>query len=259
MSGAAGSSPLQVLTDAVARNVGSVLSIPSAGLVRHFPTRFLGESDEGVWVEAPADCLELIGTMVGTGSPVAISFKASTRRYSFASTVQRLEMSYQINAQTRAAAILVSRPTDLRGVQRRVAYRVRVRADDSLTVRIWSIPEHAQLQDRPLATQEIKVEPRDISTGGMGVRFICKENEPVRVVPDQRLRVLIKYGEEEMLLEGRLREVANGKLSPQSPAGIVFKKLESDLEGRRNLASLTRIVGLLQREEVRRARLGLAS
>jgi hypothetical protein len=41
--------------------------------------------------------------------------------------------------------------------------------------------------------------------------------------------------------------------------GIVFKPLDQDLEGRQTLAALTRIVGQLQRDEVRRHRLGIKS
>jgi hypothetical protein len=41
--------------------------------------------------------------------------------------------------------------------------------------------------------------------------------------------------------------------------GIVFKPLEHDIEGRQTLAALTRIVGQLQRDEVRRHRLGIKS
>jgi hypothetical protein len=38
---------------------------------------------------------------------------------------------------------------------------------------------------------------------------------------------------------------------------VQFKKLQNDLEGRQNVAALTQIVGELQRDEVRRIRLGL--
>jgi hypothetical protein len=38
---------------------------------------------------------------------------------------------------------------------------------------------------------------------------------------------------------------------------VQFKTLENNLDGRQILAQLTRIVGELQREEVRRLRLGL--
>ena len=41
----------------------------------------------------------------------------------------------------------------------------------------------------------------------------------------------------------------------QMRAGIQFKSLESNIDGRQTVAQLTRIVGELQREEIRRYRL----
>ena len=40
-------------------------------------------------------------------------------------------------------------------------------------------------------------------------------------------------------------------------AGIQFKALENSLEGRQTLNTLTRVIGELAREEVRRLRLGI--
>ena len=41
---------------AIVRNAAVVLSLPSAGLLRHHKSRFLAETDEGFWVESvPAE------------------------------------------------------------------------------------------------------------------------------------------------------------------------------------------------------------
>ena len=59
----------------------------------------------------------------------------------------------------------------------------------------------------------------------------------------------------ELVLDGRLR---SGPTSDKTVgyAGIVFKRLEGDLDGRQKLASIAKIVAELSREEVRRVRRG---
>jgi hypothetical protein len=248
---------LQALADAVARNAAVVLSLPSAGMMRHQKTRFLGDCEQGIWVEFEADAIPLLKELHGNGHPLALSFTIGTRRVSFATTVLQIEQNYRVNAQTTAQAILVDRPNGLKGAQRRASYRVRVSRDTELTSRFWVITEHAHLSDQPLASTEIKAELRDLSLGGMGLRILPNDVRPVSLVADQRLRVLLRYGQDELVLDARLRTAF--KQDAPKPCGIVFKKLESDLEGRQKLGALTRIVGELQREEVRRMRLGLAS
>jgi hypothetical protein len=71
------------------------------------------------------------------------------------------------------------------------------------------------------------------------------------------LRIELSHAGNKMLLEGRMRHPVAPTKEKQFRAGIQFKALENNLDGRQLLAQLTRIVGELQREEVRRLRLGL--
>ena len=111
--------------------------------------------------------------------------------------------------------------------------------------------------DRPLAAQEVECELRDLSTGGMGLTFRGKDSEPPKVSTEDRLRIELTHSGDKILLEGRMRHPTAPKKETQFRAGIQFKALENNLDGRQILAQLTRIVGELQREEVRRLRLGL--
>ena len=61
-----------------------------------------------------------------------------------------------------------------------------------------------------------------------------------------------------MILEGRMRNPFAPPDGDTIITGIQFKKLENDLEGRKVMSQLTRLLGELQREEIRRMRLGLA-
>jgi hypothetical protein len=79
-----------------------------------------------------------------------------------------------------------------------------------------------------------------------------------KVLAGERLRLLLTQNGTEILLEGRM-------LSPRPipgradriHAGIQFQNVATGIEGRQTFTNLSRIVGLLQREEARRNRLGL--
>jgi hypothetical protein len=91
----------------------------------------------------------------------------------------------------------------------------------------------------------------------MGVVVLPKDNEPPKIVAGERLRIQLAYSGDELLIEGRMLHSKSTDKPEPVRGGIQFKKLEHDLEGRQVLGSLTKIVGELQREEVRRMRLGI--
>jgi len=176
----------------------------------------------------------------------------------FASPIVRAESGWQLNAHSVVDTVLLQFPTQIKSIQRRSNYRVEVPEDCAIAVRVWRINERAYLKEQPMAVQEVKAQIRDVSVGGVGVKFIGKDNQPPIVGTEDRLRVLLTYQDESLIMEGRMR-AATAKLPDNSLiTGIHFKKLENDLEGRKIIANLTRIVGELQRNEVRRVRLGLA-
>lgn len=249
---------LEVLTDAVARNSAAVLSLPSAGMLRHHKSRFLDETSEGLWVESvPAEQI-LLESLVTTSQPCGISFKSGDQKVSFAAKVLRMDGAYRVNAETALPAILLERPAEVKAVQRRNNYRVRVREDSDLRVQVWRIPEHVRLKDKPPRAAELAVTLRDVSTGGIGMNVMAKDGEPPKVLADERVRVLLKLGDgDELLVEGRMRPPRDATNKDMIQTGVQFKKLEDGLEGRQILSELTKIIGALQMEEVRRRRMGL--
>ncbi|HEX4123955.1 MAG TPA: hypothetical protein VHY37_04450, partial [Tepidisphaeraceae bacterium] len=72
------------------------------------------------------------------------------------------------------------------------------------------------------------------------------------------LRVEISFGQVVLVMEGRMR-APNGPIDPAvgMRTGIQFKALQDDLEGRKHLSRLNGILGELQRDEIRRFRMGL--
>jgi c-di-GMP-binding flagellar brake protein YcgR len=247
-----------ILTQAVGRNSAAVLSLPSAGMVRHYKSRFLDETTEGVWLESIRAEQLLIEGLIAGGQPCGISFKSSDQKISFTAKVLKLDPEYRINETTILPAVMIDRPAEVKTVQRRNNYRVRVPAEFELTVRIWRIPERFRLKDKPPRAAELALILRDISIGGLGVTLLPQDGQPPKILDDERLRVAIKTGDDELIVEGRVCSLRAGE-GPGVPAGIQFLKLQDGLEGRQILDKLTKIIGAMQREEVRRRRLGLAN
>jgi c-di-GMP-binding flagellar brake protein YcgR len=247
-----------ILAAAIGRNSAIVLSLPSAGMLRHHKSRFLADDVDGFWIESASNDRMLIDDLIARNTPVGISFKSGTNKVSFVVPIIKREQQYQVNADTVLEALQLALPADIRAIQRRNNYRVRVPEDSDLVARIWRIPEHFFITDKPVSHLELIAKLRDISIGGMGVFLHNKGEEPPKVLAGERLRVALRYRElDELILEGRVRYLPPAGTDAPIRTGIQFKKLENDLEGRQNLAALTRIVGELQREEVRRTRLGI--
>ena len=252
---------LEILSAAIARNAGIVLSLPSAGILRHHKSRFLSDEAGGFWVESIPSERPLVEELIRTRQPAGISFKAGTTKVVFTTPLMRLDLAYRVNQETEIAAILLATPTDVKAIQRRHNYRVVVPAGSDMSVKVWRIPEKTYLRDRPMAAQQVKCELRDVSLGGLGVTFQGEEGQPPKITAEDRLRVEVTFNGLAFLLEGRMR-----KPTPTPNAdptvirtGIVFKPMDHDIEGRQTLAALTRIVGQMQRDEVRRHRLGIKS
>ncbi len=248
----------QILSDAIERNSAIVLSLPSAGMLRHHKSRFLAEDETGFWVEGIILDRPLIDELLATKSPVGVSFKAGPQKVSFVVPILERNSEFRVNAQTVLEAVHLAMPAEVKAIQRRNNYRVYVPEGTELRVRAWRVPEHFYITDKPQAAQELALQVRDLSTGGIGVTLLDKNNEPPKVIAGERLRISLRYKEmDEFIVEGRVKFLPKPPLVAPVRCGIQFKKLENDLEGRQILASLTGIVGELHREEVRRNRLGI--
>jgi len=148
--------------------------------------------------------------------------------------------------------LLLGFPDNFFHHQRREHYRVPLPLDHHVRVRMWRIADHAVLRDRPLAAQELFAKLLDLSVGGLGASCRpARDGHPPRVLANERLRVQLSWGQEEILIEARVRHT---RLGPNDNVilGAQFQKLDRDVEGRQALAKLGSIVGLVQRDEVRR-------
>jgi c-di-GMP-binding flagellar brake protein YcgR len=248
----------QQLDDAIARNTAAVLSLPSAGMLRHQKSRFLSVAEDSFWMECEPSQAPLVDELISTGKPVGISYKSGQLKTVFAAVALERQAEYRINQDTTVFGVRLKLPTEIKQMQRRQNYRVHVPADYELRVEIWRIAARAPLRDKPSGTQRLQTELIDLSTGGIGVLFIGENGEKPKVCEEDRLRIQLTGPDTEVLVEGMMRFPLPGKDPSRVRCGIQFKALENDMEGRQMLAKLTRIVGELQRHEARRARLGVA-
>jgi c-di-GMP-binding flagellar brake protein YcgR len=247
-----------ILRDAIVRNAPMVLSFPSSGMLRHHKSRFLNEDEAGFWVESVAADAELVDQLIASGENCGISFRSGQSKVVFSAPVLRREPAYKINGELTVEAALLKRPQQLKTVQRRENYRVHIPLDTGwLKVRVWRIGNQVGLREPPMAAQEILTQVRDLSITGIGVIFSGQGSQPPRFILTDRLRIELTREGQVLLMEGRICYPTDPPAQPSVRAGIQFVRMDEGIEGRQAQAQLTRIVGELQREEIRRYRLGL--
>jgi len=247
-----------LLDEAIDRNCEMVLSLPSAGMVRHCRSRFLGTEPGAFVVESAAGESALIDACVAGGQLAGVSFKAGDQKVVFAVKVLKRVTDYQVSDTVRVEALVLQTPTEVKAIQRRSNYRVRLTPDAELVVKVWRISERAVLRDKPMASQLVPVTLLDLSCGGLGVIFGDETDEPAKICTADRLRVQLTYRDQPpFLVEGKMRDSAHPLTDGRIRTGVQFKRLEDDPEGRQAQAQLNRIIGELQREEARRTRLGM--
>jgi c-di-GMP-binding flagellar brake protein YcgR len=263
---------LRPLWDAIDRSAGAVVSLPTGGTLRHFKSRFLRADGSGFWVQSPGDDPQLADHVIALGQLAGVSFMAGQAKVVFAAQVLERRPDFCNDEQGRIEALLLRWPEGVRAVQRRSNHRAKVPLNSVVSVRAWRMSKYAALRDRPSPSSELDVRARDLSVGGIGLLVMpppprqplagqtIPQPEPGRTAAlavDQRLRVEVRYEELEILVEGRVCHV-NDSPDLVQRVGVQFRYRESAIDGKQILWKLTRIVGHLHREEVRRWRLGLA-
>ena len=275
---ASGDDNLQLLRDAIVRRAGIVLSLPNlaalapgqdrdAAPLRHYKSRFLADAGDGLWVESVPAERDLVRALVDDRYPAGVSFRSGQLKVMFAAPLLHAQDDYGGAAGTDAAgggrvsALLLRFPgaSDIRAVQRRRNFRVPIVLPSDLHARVWLMPEDAHLREKPSPRSELTCELRDISVGGIGVTLNVPDGRPLAVAAGDRLRIQLTLRETSVVLEGRLRHpyrpVRLGDAAVR--AGIQFKTLTDSRDDRQSLGHLNKIVSDLQRESIRRRKLGV--
>jgi c-di-GMP-binding flagellar brake protein YcgR len=240
-----GESSLDLLRHAISKRAAAVISLPLGSSFRHFKTRFLAETDSAFLIQSVPAEAGVLEKLIADNASVGFAFRSEGNKVIFTSILCA-------RGGEPADALPVKYPREVHVIQRRTSYRVTVAEDSQVEVRVWRIPDHAILRDRPSAAFEIGAQLVDLSVGGLGLN-LQTTGEPALAM-DQRLRVLLHFGDDEALLDARVRHTHDLADKTQR-VGAQFKKLENDLEGRQTQSKLSVIVAHLQRQEILRARL----
>lgn len=245
---------LAVLSEATARNVPLVFSMPSAGALLHLKSRFLQISSQSIWIDSVPAEKTLLEELAADRVAVAVAFKAEAVNYLFTTHVAAAGERIQLHAETASIpALRLELPNELKTIQRRAAYRTRVRPDD-LSFAAWRIGPGSDLTAKPMPSQQLNVEPLDVSLGGMGVLLRPLWGEVPNVTPGERLRTEIASAEGTILLEGRLRGGRSSKDAGGLIAGIQWVLPQDHLKAAQLTGHLEKLVTRLQRQELRRGK-----
>ncbi len=237
---------LDLLREAISKRCAAVISLPAGDSFRHYKSRFLADGQESFLMQSIPAEPSLLEKILADSANVGIAFRSGANKVIFTSLLLPRA------AAVPSDALPVKYPREVHVIQRRSSYRVTVADDSQVEARVWRIPDHAILRDRPSAAFEIGAKLTDLSVGGLGLNLETT-GEPVLGI-DQRLRVLLHFGDDEALLDARVRH-AHDLPDKSQRVGAQFKKLENDLEGRQTQSKLSAIVAHLQRQEILRARL----
>jgi hypothetical protein len=247
----------EILHEAVARNVSIVLSLPSAGMVRNHKSRFITSVQGGILVQSPEMDIALIGELSRSKKPCVISFRSGFYKVLFSAPIRRREPCWRLNDQMTVDAVLVDFPAEVQVTQKRSDYRVEIPPHTEASVRVWRLAPTDDLKNEPVAAREVKAQVLDVSTGGVGVKFFGEEGHKPKISVEDRLRVVLTVEGTAVLVEGRMRAPHVMPSGNTIVTGIRFNVLAENLEGRRTGAQLLKIVGELQRRELKMVKLGL--
>ena len=146
--------------------------------------------------------------------------------------------------------------TPATGKERRRHFRVPVPENSQLRVRVWRLAPGVPLATRPMPSQLLPVDVRQLSAEGMTLSVRGgRDGQPTRVSATDRLRVEVQYADRTALVEARLREPADRPTTDAPfPAGLRLHGRPTDHTHREAMATVATIVAHLQREALRARR-----
>jgi hypothetical protein len=251
---------LGLLREAIARNAGIVLSLPSPSGLRHHKSRFLADAGDGFWVRSVPAERGLVRELISARQPAGVSFRSGEVKAILATEIQHWMPNYSLAGApdgTGVEALLLRVPSEVRCIQRRKSFRVPVHATSGLDVKLWTMPDQATLREKPVASREVMCEARDVSTGGIGLTIRSTGSRPHAFATGDRVRVQLTLGQTSALLEGELRYPPRPSRDSTFRAGVQFRVLGDGKDDRQAASNLTKIVNELQRDLIRRKKLGL--
>ena len=241
---------VQSLDEAIERRAPVVLWFRIDDQVHHSTSRFLGRQTSGIWIEMPPLETALIDRLIQRRDEIAVAYKSAEANHRFIALAVLHDQAAVTGHEPSQDGLLLQRQEDQPDAHRRRDFRVTTKGS-TLSAKVWRIADHVYFRDRPHASQQLKVRLLDLSTSGVGM-IIDAPAEPIAV--GQRLRMEMTCDGTDELLDGVIRHISPRKKGQNLRIGVEFKKLENDVIWRQSISALTKIIGDIQRAEVRRAR-----
>lgn len=248
---------IELLREAIDRNTPITLSLPSAGMMRTYKSRLLEMRDDAILLESISGLGEALDALIASGNAVRVSFRAETQNVEFATHLLERRRGHRLNATTEIEALCVALPTSVKVVQRRASYRASVTPDTDVSFTCWRISEQYDFAagNTPPAAAMMNIAVHDLSAGGLGGLWKRRSGEPSSLVPNQRLRVDITSPTGTLSMDARVRFLSEAPDPDTSRIGVQFTLQPTSLADRQKTTLLNKLLGELQRAELRRIKL----
>ncbi len=241
-----------LLQQAIERNTPIVVSMPSSGMMRPNRSRLLQITDQGVLLESIPNQGDLLDELIASEETITVTFRSDAQKVEFQSTILKRFRGHRLNANTLVEAILISTPQAIKAVQRRSNYRVTVPGDVGINFQFWRIAEKVDFLDEPPAASGLRIDVRDFSEGGCGGTWKRRNDDPPTLAPQQRLRTEIDGPTGKILLDARLRFTEKLTGLDYQRIGIQFLLEPANIQDRQKMMQINKLLGELQRMELRR-------
>ncbi len=244
-----------LLKDAIVRNTSIAISLPDGGLQHSCRSRFLSLTAEGIVIESLYGHDAVVDVLIQSGQAVKVSFRTDVRNVEFATPVLKRLKAHPLNDTTVVEAILIPFPEVIKAVQRRSDYRVSVPKEDTLKFSFWRVNEQDDFSKLPPESVRIVVDVRDCSSGGIGGIWNRQPNDPATLAGDQRFRVDIESPVGKQTFDARLRFLEDLADPLFKRVGLQFALQSTNLADRQKTMFLNKLMGELQRMELRRKKI----
>ncbi|MDB5325423.1 MAG: hypothetical protein JWM57_992 [Phycisphaerales bacterium] len=243
------------LLQAIERYAKAVLTVVSNSAPRLTRSRLLAVDGKSLWIGLPTDQADTIDGMIHRQAEARVNFRLQQTNVEFHARVLERRQAYQLNTTTTCEAVRLAWPTNIAIVQRRNSYRVGVASPVEVRLKFWRIDKEANLTAIPPAGSDINIDVRDFSESGVGGVWKRRAGEDPILQSDQRLRVDVITPTGTITVDAFVRFLAGLPEPEFRRIGVQFMFNRTNLADRTKMSTLGRLVGDLQRAELKRLRI----
>ena len=244
-----------LLQQAIERNTPVTIGIASGGVAPAHRSRMVGAEGESVLLESVVGQADAVDALIRSAQPVLIAFRSDTQRAEFSAVILERRRGYRLNGDALIEVIRVAWPKALRVVQRRNNYRVSVTPDSGVNIEAWRVSDQHDIKSTPPSTQQVHIDVRDLSIGGLGGIWRRKPTDPSTLASDQRFILRMTHEKDSLVIEARLQFIGTVPDPDLRRVGLKFDLKPNQINDRLAVGTLTKLMGELQRAELRRKKM----